>query len=130
MLDDFGLLARIFTATNGVWTLVVLLVSATAVAWVRSRPSILERENERKRDAVSERSGDWERLRKEVSRLADRVEALERKVADCEAERDEAVRRAVRAESEVIRLEAYHQGTGESRQVAQMIVSTEREKGS
>jgi hypothetical protein len=56
---DPDVLARIFTATNGVWTLVVLVVSSIAVAWVRSRPGVLERENERKRDAVSERAGDW-----------------------------------------------------------------------
>jgi hypothetical protein len=35
VLDDPGVLARIFTATNGVWTLVVLVLSSIAVAWLR-----------------------------------------------------------------------------------------------
>jgi len=124
--SDLGpeLVSQVFNATTGVWTLVGLAI----VALVRTWPLILARLNERKRDEDSERAGDWERLRDEISRLAKRVEALEAKVDECEAERDAALRRAVTAETELVKLEAYQLGKGEARQKAQIVVSEERLK--
>lgn len=124
MASDFGIAAisSVFTLARGIWTLVVLVV----VALIRTWPLILARINERERDSVAEKAGDWDRLREEVTRLADRVEALERKVKDCEAERDDALRRAVTAETELIKLEAYHVGRGKARQEAATIVAIER----
>jgi outer membrane murein-binding lipoprotein Lpp len=119
-----GAISSIFTLERGVWTLVALGV----VALIRTWPLILARINERERDGVAEKAGDWDRLRQEVSRLADRVAALERKVDECEEERDAALRRAVTAETELIKLEAYHFGVGEGKQTAQVILSAERKK--
>ena len=99
------------------------------VAMFKIWPLIMARINERRRDTASEKASDWERLRDEVGRLSGRVEALERKVDDCERERDAERTRANAAEAELIRFRAYHEGTGQGRQTAQMIVSTERTKG-
>jgi len=121
---DFGWGEKVFNATTGVWTLVGLAFVALVRAW----PLILARLNERKRDSSAEKAGDWERLRGEIARLGVRVEALERKVAECEAERDEAIKRAVTAETELIKLEAYHLGVGEGKQTAQAFLSAERKK--
>ena len=125
MGNDFGWADRIFSAATGVWALVLMALAALLKTW----PLILARINERKRDTVAEKAGDWVRLRDEVTRLADRVEALEKKVEECEAERDEYRSRAVTAETELIKLEAYHQGVGEGKQIAQVILSAERERG-
>jgi cell division protein FtsB len=124
--NDFGVatISRIFTLERGVWTLVLLAL----VAFIRTSPLILARINERQRDGAAEKAGDWDRLRHEVERLSLRVEALERKVADCENERDEALKRAVLAETELIKLQAYQAGLGEGKQTAQVILSTERKK--
>lgn len=125
MQSDIGWISQVFSAETGVWTLVALAVIALFKTW----PLILARINESNRDKAAEKAGDWTRLREEVERLARRVEALERKVDECEAERDEALRRAVTAETELIRLQAYEHGRGEGLQTAQVILSSEREKG-
>ena len=119
------LLEKIFTATTGVWTLVVLAL----IAWLRSRPSLVEKLNERRRDAASERAGDFDRLRSEVTRLSERLETLEKKVKECEDDREEWRKRALVAEAELIKQEAYFQGSGNARQDAQLIVSAERKDG-
>lgn len=124
MLNDFSWVGQIFSATNGVWTLVAIITFGLFRAW----PLILGKINERKRDDVAEKAGDWVRLRDEVTRLAARVEVLEQKVEECESERDAALKRAVTAETELIKLEAYNQGRGEGMQTAQVILSSERKK--
>jgi septal ring factor EnvC (AmiA/AmiB activator) len=135
-MDD-ALIARLFNATTGVWTLVVVAISSALVAYIRSRPSLFEQDNERvrdaatadserRRDAAAEKANDFQRLREEVDRLSKRVEVLEDKVEECEKDRDDWRNRAVTAEAELIRLQAYEYGTGEARQAAQRIVSTER----
>ena len=101
-----GIVDKLFSASSALWALVVMNAAALFRAW----PSIMERINERRRDAASERAGDWSRLRDEVERLAHRVEALENKVEECERERDEWRVRAVTAE-------AILQGYGEARQI-------------
>jgi seryl-tRNA synthetase len=126
-MDD-ALIARLFNATTGVWTLVVVAISSALVAWVRSRPSLRERDNERRRDVAAEKASDFQRLREEVARLSERVEALENKVDECEKERDDWRNRAVTAEAELIRLQAFEHGYGEARQTAQTILSSERAK--
>lgn len=124
MASEWGQITQIFSAAAGVWTLVGLSI----IALVKSWPLILAKLNERKRDDNAEKAGDWNRLREEVDRLAKRVEALEHKVEECESERDEWQRRAVTAETELIRREAYLLGMGEGKQTAQVILSTERKK--
>lgn len=122
------LLDKVFSVAGGIWTLVLVAVASVVAAWLRSRAGVLERVNERKRDAADEKASDWVRLRDEVTRLSARVEALERKIDECERDRDEWHNRALAAEAEVIRLEAYHQGSGEARQAAQNILSVERKE--
>lgn len=124
-MDD-ALITRIFNATTGVWTLVAVVISSTLIAWVRSRPGLLEQDNERRRDVATEKANDFERLRKEVQRLSERVEALENKVEECERERDEYRARAVTAESELIRVNAFHLGVGEGKNTVQTLLSAER----
>lgn len=124
MQNDFAWVGQIFSASNGVWTLVGIVAFGLFRAW----PLILGKLNERKRDDVAEKAGDWVRLRDEVARLSERVEVLEKKVDECEAERDAAIKRAVTAETELIKLNAYQQGLGEGKQTAQVILSAERKK--
>lgn len=121
---DESLFDKIFSVASGVWAFVVM----AAVALFRAWPNIMERINERRRDAVAEKAGDWARLRDEVGRLSDRIRALEAKVRECEADIERWRVRALYAEAEVIRYEAYHQGEGEAKQAAQNILSAERVK--
>lgn len=99
---------KIFSAASGVWALVAMV----AVALFRAWPGIMERGNERRRDAATEKAGDWDRIRRERDRLRELL-------TQCEAERIEWQCRAVVAESTLL-------GMGAARQDAAAIVATER----
>jgi hypothetical protein len=105
---DEGILDKIFSAASGVWALVAM----AAVALFKSWPLVMDRMNERRRDAASEKASDWDRIRVERNELR----CLLR---ECERERVEWHRRAVQAEATL-------QGYGDALQKAQEIVATER----
>lgn len=115
MVED-GLLGKIFSAAAGVWAIAAMVAVALFKAW----PSILERVNERRRDVVAEKDGDWTRLRAEIQRLDGRCDHLQGEVDECRKREGEWMHRAIAAE-------AAHLGEGEARQLAQRIVSEERE---
>lgn len=121
---DETIFNKIFSAASGVWALVAM----AAVALFRAWPSIMERINERRRDNAVEKAGDWSRLRDEVERLSLRIVALEKKIREYESDIERWRVRALYAEAEVIRYEAYHQGEGDAKQAAQNILSAERTK--
>lgn len=107
MVED-GLLGKIFSAAAGVWALVAM----AAVALFRAWPLILERVNERRRDAATEKSGDWDRIRAERDRYHDLL-------IESEADKIRWMERAITAEATL-------QGRGDARQEAARIVAIER----
>lgn len=121
---DHDALGKFFSWATAAWGALLL----NAVALFRAWPAIMGRRNEARRDAAAEKASDWERLRSEVNRLSERVEALETKVEECERREDAWRERAVTAESELVKLQAYELGRGVARQEAQKIVSAEREQ--
>lgn len=107
MVDE-GAFGQIFNPATGVWALVAM----AAVTLFRVWPLIMARFNERSRDVVAEKAGDWTRLREENERL-------HHQLADCEKMRIEWMRRAITAEATL-------QGYGDAHQRAQEMLSTER----
>lgn len=107
-MADGDALGHIFNPATGVWALVAM----GAVTLFRVWPLILERLNERQRDTVAEKAGDWTRLREENERLHQRL-------ADCEKMRIEWMHRAITAEATL-------QGYGDALQRAQTLLSAER----
>lgn len=83
-------------------------------------PEIMSRINERKRDRQSAADRLQDRLESRLEKLEHRVDATEEELAECHRERDEWRSRAVAAE-------AVKLGEGEARQMAQRIVSIERQ---
>jgi hypothetical protein len=106
-LDD-NILGKIFSAAAGVWTMVAMVAVALFKAW----PGIMERTNERRRDAATEKAGDWDRLRVERDRLRELL-------TQCERERLEWQGRAVIAEATLL-------GLGTARQQLAVIEAKER----
>jgi hypothetical protein len=102
---DEGVFNKIFSAATGVWTLVLMCAVALFKAW----PNVMERFNERRRDAAAEEAGDWERVRSERDRLRDRLHICEERIDLLEQEKGEWMRRAITAEATL-------QGYGEARQ--------------
>ena len=106
-------LGNLFSAAGALWTIAVMNAAALFRAW----PKIMERINERRRDAATERASDFERIREEVSRLSSRVEVLEQKLVERDdqlaAERAEKVQWMNRA----VTAEATLQGYGEAKQI-------------
>ena len=107
---DESVFDRIFSAAAGVWALAAMAFVALFKAW----PGIMERINERRRDAAAEKDGDWQRLRTE----RDSYRSL---LSTCEKERIEWMRRAITAEATL-------QGYGDAEQHAAEIVAIERLK--
>lgn len=103
-MDD-GVFAKIFNAATGVWALVCM----AAVALFRAWPHILGRFNERQRDAAAEKAGDWERIRHERDVAREERDLVRDRWAECEAEKNEWMARAVKAEATL-------QGWSEARQ--------------
>ena len=117
-MDD-GILEKIFSAASGVWALVCMGAVALFKAW----PLILARVNERQRDKVSEKDGDWTRLRAEITRLDKRCDHLQHEVDECRAREGEWMQRAIAAEAALL-------GEGNALQAAQRIVSADRQEQS
>lgn len=105
---DENVLGKIFSAATAAWAAVCML----AVGLFKTWPLIMERVNERRRDSVAERAGDWTRLREENERL-------HRQLADCEKMRVEWMRRAITAEATL-------QGYGDVDQRVAMRLAAER----
>jgi hypothetical protein len=116
-VGDDGLLGKIFSAAAGVWALVAM----AAVALFKSWPHIMGRFNERYRDVAAEKAGDWERIRHERDVAREERDLVRDRWAQCEADKNMWMARAVKAEATL-------DGLGEARQEAQRIVSAEREK--
>ena len=112
---DEGVFNKIFSAATGVWTLVCMAAVALFKAW----PGIMERINERQRDAEAEKAGDWARLRDEIKRLDARCDHLQGEVDDCRKREGEWMSRAIAAE-------AFQMGQGDALQDAARIVAIER----
>lgn len=110
-----NVLGQLFSVASAAWAFVCINAVALFKAW----PAIMERLNERRRDAHSEKSADWERLRGEINRLDGRCDHLQREVDECHRERAEWMTRAISAE-------AYQLGQGEARQEAANILAAER----
>lgn len=100
--------SKIFSVATAAWTGVCML----AVALFRAWPLIMARLNERHRDTVAEKAGDWTRLRDENQRLHSQL-------AECEKIRVEWMNRAITAEATL-------QGYGDAIQRAQTMLSAER----
>ena len=115
-MDEGSVFNRIFSAAAGVWALVAM----GAVALFKSWPLIMGRFNERARDVAAEKAGDWERIRSERDHAREECDLVRDRWAECEADKNEWMRRALKAE-------AFNEGIGEARQEAQRIVSRERE---
>lgn len=108
---------KIFNWSAAAWAAAL----ANAVALWKAWPSIMERLNERHRDRATEKSGDWSRLRAEITRLDDRCDHLQIEVDECREREGAWMHRAIAAE-------ATHLGEGRANQEAQRIVSAERIK--
>lgn len=103
MADDiFG---KIFSATAGVWA--IFLVNVVA-AW-KIVPALLERINERRRDAAAAEASDWERIRAERNDAREERDRIHTLWIKCEEEMMEWKSRAITAEATL-------QGYGEARQ--------------
>lgn len=105
-MDD-SILDRIFSVAAAAWAAVAMLAVRLFHTW----PLVMERLNERKRDAALEKAGDWERIRAErdnarAEARAAREEAqmLRALLVECERISIERLGRAVIAEAELIGL--------------------------
>lgn len=101
-------LSEFFSLETGVWTLVCIAF----VAWLKSRPSVMQRRNERWRHEGEAAGEHWDRLHAEIKRL--------------EESRDEWMARAIAAEAEIARRQAVELGMGQARQRAQGALSADR----
>ena len=90
-----------------------------AVRLFHTWPNVMERLNERKRDAAAEEAGDWERIRADRDFWHDRALEYQRELAEERAAKIEYMARAVTAE-------AHLEGRGRARQEAATIVAIER----
>lgn len=113
-MDDDGLLGRLWAfldAKLALWAIFLL----NAVAWFK----VL---NERLRDAASEKGADWERIRNERNTACEERDMVRDRWAQCEAEKNEWMARAVKAEATL-------QGWGDARQRMAIEDATERVEG-
>lgn len=123
MGNEMGLGAWIVSGAPAMWLGLIFLV-----AWfIRTWPVWKQRVTEAKAGADKIEGNQWERLREEIKRLADRVKSLEEQCAALHKEHmacleREAIERGGRLEAEALLM-----AQGEIRQRAQQIVSNERE---
>lgn len=108
-------LGKIFSAAAGIWALALV----NAVALYRAWPNIMARINERHRDREAEKSGDWSRLRAEITRLDERCDLLQTAVDECRQREGDWMSRAISAEAAQL-------GEGRANEAAQRIVSADR----
>lgn len=105
---------------------VLALLAVVVIAVVRAWPAIMAKVNEAKRDTVTEKAGDWTRLREEIARLDARIDKQQIRIEEqqieidaCHDEKGEWMTRAIRAEALV-------QAKGEIRQRAAAVVASDR----
>jgi hypothetical protein len=116
------------------------VASGVLIAAIKMRPANKRADNDaariRQQDAASAEhvtAAQWERFQGEITRLAERVKALEGKVDELEGElsasherEQAAIARAITAEAENARLNAILLARGQMRQEAAGIVAIER----
>lgn len=113
-MDD-SIFNKVFSVASAAWTVACMVAVALFKMW----PHIMARLNERRRDAHTEKSSDWQRLRDEIGRLDTRCDHLQVEVDACREREGEWMRRAIAAE-------AFQIGQGEANQKAAAIVAAER----
>lgn len=106
---------RLYSST----TFLAAIFAANVVALFKAWPLIMARINERHRDKEAGKSGDWSRLRAEISRLDERCDHLQREVDECREREGEWMKRAIAAE-------AYQIGRGDAAQTVTIIESRKR----
>ncbi len=114
-MDDGGIWDRIFSVATAAWTAVVMLAVRLFHTW----PLYMDRLNERKRDAASEKAGDWDRIRADRNYWHDKAQEYQQQLTEERAEKIKYMARAVTAE-------AHLEGRGRARQEAAAIVAIER----
>lgn len=108
---------RLYSAT----TFLAAIFAANVVALFKAWPLIMARINERHRDKEAGKSGDWSRLRAEITRLDERCDHLQREVDECREREGEWMQRAITAE-------AYRLGRGQAAQDVTIFEATKRLK--
>lgn len=133
---EWSALSSILSARNGVWTLVVLVMVGLWRGWA-GLPAVMAQWIERRRVIAAEKAADWERLRAENSRFAERLHVVEERHDECErnlaAERQQrhadvsSLRNELAdAKGRLREIEGYMMGQGKARQDAAGIVAIER----
>lgn len=117
------------SSANALWSIFFLLVTAgvTLAGYkIKTWPLVKARITEANLAADQIDSSKWKRFQDEIARLDDRIKALEKDVAECKERELAAERRALAAETEKARLEAFITGRGEGRQEAAILDSARR----
>ena len=130
----------ILSVRNGVWSLVALFalalwhgwkgLPAVMQQWIAGRQQRAAEEVAKRKAAAEEKAADWDRLREEVSRLAERHDECERNLATEREARHLAVsqlRDEVATErAERMKLQAILDGHGEVKQAAAVAAAEAR----
>lgn len=117
------------SSANALWSIFFLLVTAcvTLLGYViKTWPLVKARITEAKIAEDQITGTRWKRWQDEIARLDARIKVLEKDVAECKERELAAERRALAAETEKARLQAFITGRGEGRQEAAILDSARR----
>lgn len=113
-------LRHLFSLQSAAWTSTAILFLLAVRMW-NGAPAMFAQWIAYRQAKAAERSGDWSRLRAEITRLDERCDHLQKEVDECREREAEWMHRAIAAE-------AFQLGEGEALQKAQRIVSADREE--
>lgn len=114
-MADNDWLGKIFSVAGAAWVAAAMLAVRLFHTW----PNVMARINERRRDAATEKSDDWQRVRDERDHALQQVETLRALLAECERLSIERLGRAITAEATLL-------GLGEGRNIATAQAVAER----
>lgn len=122
-MSSEGLLGKILdwlrtASPAAIFGLLVINLTALFKYW----GPIMARRNERLRDIELSKTGDWERLRAEITRLDGRCDHLQGEVDECREREGKWMERAIAAEATLL-------GRGEARQEITILESSKRLEG-
>jgi len=112
-------ISQLLSVAGAAWTATLIFALLAARVW-SSLPHLLDKWLAFRTARAAEKAADWTRLRDELIRLSEAESRCRRELADVTHELAEVTQR-------LAILEGYNIGRGQADQLAQMIVSSERQ---